>query len=259
MTVALTVDTTQVPGLAEVTASLPLSLAPASSPAQLAAVTGAPGWAERAEEALAGGAVAVVVESPSADNGAARLGVEAAAHTVLGWAFAANPGVLAAGDAAGPLRERAVFADAQLRVPAGTDLDAAMLDLLTATSRVAGAFGLRRTLHRDRDGWHAAGRLDTGAPLSLSVVVSNAAPASLRLRLLTADGGLTAAVPAPDTAAPAEVRILTPDGERLLPTLWETSRRASWRRAVAIATGATVCSDVAELHRITALAVALRG
>ncbi|MCH6472444.1 hypothetical protein [Sinomonas terrae] len=122
-------------------------------------------------------------------------------------------------DDGAPLRELARLAEAVLEVPSGTDLTAAVLDVL----------------------------------------VTDAAPASLRLRILTDDGGLTAVVPCPDTAAPAEVRFVGPDGERLLPTPWETARRASWRRAVAIAAGEALSGDLAGLHRVTPLAAAALG
>ncbi|WP_422934659.1 hypothetical protein [Sinomonas sp. P47F7] len=251
-----TVDATQTAGLAEIAASLPLSLAPAREGApELASVSGSAGWAGRAQAAFDGGALAAVVGSPATDDPEFPAGAES--RLVLAWDFAANPGVLAAAEAAAPLRGRAVFAEATLSVPSSTDLDAALLDALTAVVRVAGEVTPLRTLHRDAAGWHLAGDLagpqGARAPLALAIVVTDAAPAALRLRLLTDDGGLTAEVPSPDTAAPAGVRIVGPDGERLLPTLWETSRRASWRRAVAIAAGEALSADVAELHRVAAL------
>ena len=248
-----TFDAAQAPGLAEIAASLPLSLAPTAvgSAPQLAAVAGTSGWEARAKAALDGGALAAVVSSPSA----ASRDVDDP-RVVLDWPFAANPGVLAAAEAAVALQERGVLAEATLTVPPGTDLDAALLDALTAVVRVLGDVTPLRTLHRDQAGWHLAAELPNGAPASVALVVSGAEPAVLRLRLLTDEGGLTALVPSPDTAAPAEVRIVGPEGERLLPTLWETSRRASWRRAVAIAAGDAVSADHTELHRVTVLAPA---
>ncbi|MEA5454956.1 hypothetical protein SPF06_09510 [Sinomonas sp. JGH33] len=265
---AYTVDPSQAEGLAEIAASLPLSLGPTGDRApQLVAVEGSSGWEQRAREAADGGALAVVVGSPSLDetagDDAARLDGDHAARVVLAWDFAANPGVLAAaalldGTGTHP-RERARLAEAVVRVPPGTDLDAALLDALVAVGRVAGEPASVRSLHRSASSWHLAGEARSGAPLALSLLVTNAAPASLRLRILTDDGGLTAVVPSPETAAPAEVRIIGRDGERLLPTLWETSRRASWRRAVAIAAGGTLSADVAELHRIIHLIPARLG
>ncbi|WP_415854841.1 hypothetical protein [Sinomonas sp. G460-2] len=258
-----TVDAVHTPGLSEVVASLPLSLTRAGEePAQLATITGARGWADRALEAFDGGALAAVVSSPSADEGVPALPADIATRAIIEWAFACNPGVLVAAEAAAPLRERAVFADVELRLPTGADPDTALLDTLTAASRVLGPLTPVRSLHRDKASWHLSGSLTEDAPtapVAIAIIVTDAAPARLRLRLLTLDGGLTAVVPAPDTAAPAEVRIVGPDGERLLPTLWETSRRSAWRRAVAIAAGELVSADVAELYRVAALVPAHQG
>jgi hypothetical protein len=250
-----TVSDASAPGLAEIAASLPLSLAPADADAapQLAALAGSPGWARRAGELVAAGALAVVVGPPTAHDDATHLPDDGAGRAVIAWEFASNPGVATAAEAAGPLRRRAVLAECRVTVPDAALLDGALLDALTACGRVFGAFGPLGALHAGPAGRHYAGRLDGGAPFSLALVVSAAAPAALSLRLMTEDGGLTAHVPSAATAAPAETRIVGPDGERLLPTLWETSRRASWRRAIALAAGGPASGDVAEFYRTAAL------
>ena len=51
------------------------------------------------------------------------------------------------------------------------------------------------------------------------------------VRVLTDDGGVEIAIPHPETARPAEVVITDEAGVRTLPTLWESSHRAAWRRA----------------------------
>lgn len=249
-----TVATASAPGLAEIAASLPLSLAPAEGAPQIAAVDGSPGWARRAGETLAAGALAVVLGPPATHDDGGRLPDEAAGRTVIAWEYASNPGVLAAAEAAAAVRGRAVLAECRVTVPRADLVDAALLDALTACGRVFGASGPVEALHSGPAGLHCAGHLSGGAPLSLTLVVTAAGPAGLSLRLLTDDGGLTARVPSAATAAPAEVRVVGPDGERLLPTLWETSRRASWRRAIAIAAGGPASGDVAEFHRTASLA-----
>lgn len=255
-----TVCVDEAPGLAEIAASLPLSLAATDVSPQIAAVDGAPGWARRAGEAIAAGARAVVVRSPATHDGAPHLPADAAARAVVAWEFAANPGVLAAAEAAAPLRERAVLAECRVTLPDEGQLDAALLDAVTACGRVFGTFGPVEALVAGPAGRHCAGRLANGAPLTLALVVSAAAPtAALSLRLLTDDGGITAHVPSAATAAPAEVRVIGPDGELLLPTLWETSRRATWRRAIAIAGGGPASEDVAEFHHTVSLALPSAG
>ncbi|MCA4135392.1 hypothetical protein [Arthrobacter sp. M4] len=253
-----TVDTHSVPGLSETVASLPLSLAPAGQePAQLAAIAGTPGWLERTREALDGGALAAVVSSPSAADGILSLPTDFAQRAIVEWSFASNPGLQTAAEATSSLRETAVFADIELRVPTETNFDDVLLDVLIAAGRVFGSMSPVRSLHRDKAGWHLASWLRGQAsdvPVSFSIIATDAAPATLRLRLLTQDGGLSASVPSPATAEPAEVRITGPDGERLLPTLWETSRRVSWRRAVAVAAGEAVSDDLSELDGAISLA-----
>ncbi|MGY3567207.1 hypothetical protein [Sinomonas sp. RB5] len=248
-----TVATASGHGLAEIAASLPLSLAPTGGAPQIAAVDGSAGWERRAGEALAAGALAAVVGPPMAHDDGGHLPDDAAGRIVVAWGFASNPGVLAAAGAAAALRGRAVLAECRVTVPDAGLVDAALLDALTACGRVFGAFGPVETLVSGPAGQHCAGHLASGAPLALALVVSAAGPAALTLRLLTEDGGLTAHVPSAATAAPAEVRIVGPDGERLLPTRWETSRRASWRRAIAIAAGGPASGDVAEFHRTAPL------
>lgn len=254
MRVALAVDASSASSVAEIVASLPLSLTPSDGAPQIAAIQGSAGWATRAQEALDAGALAAVVSSPSGHDGAARLSAEASGRVAIAWEFAANPGVQVAADAAAGLRGQAVVAECTVTVPESAGLETAILDALTATGRIVGGFAPVTVLLSGPDGHHLSSRLDNGAPLSVGILVSKAGPASLRVRLLTPEGGLTAVVPSAATAAPAEVRVVRPDGELLLPTLWETSHRATWRRAVEMASGSTASGDIAELHHIAPLA-----
>lgn len=254
---SFTVEPAALPGLAEIVASLPRSLTPThgGSP-QIGALAGSPGWAEGTRTAFAAGALAVVVAAP-ADESPESLDKDAASRVVLSWDFAANPGVLAAAAESASLRCRAVMAEGTLWIPPGADRGAALLDLITAATRVFGEMTPLRLVHQDSHGIHVAGSLSNGAPLALAVLTTAAVPSSLELRLLTDDGGLSAVVPSPDTSSPAHVRVVGPDGERLLPTLWITSRRASWQRAVAIAAGDAVSEDVTEFLHTSSVVSAL--
>ena len=243
------VDRTQSAGLAEVLASLPASLAPEGDDPQLAFIEGTPDWPEFTQAALNAGALAAVVSSPSTkDNG--FVSKEAAERVILAWDFAENPGVRVAAAAAIPLQGTAVLAEAILTAPTHTDVETALLDMMTALTRIAGHLTQLRTLYRNGTGWYLAAELENGAPVSISLLITDTVPRRLNMRLLTIDGGLNVIVPAPDTAAPAEVRVVGPEGELLLPTLWETSHRASWRRAVALAGGTEISGDIEELRRI---------
>jgi hypothetical protein len=249
-----TVDTSQLPGLSEIVASLPLSLSVAGDGApQIVALVGDPAWAARAASALAEGAMAVVIAAPNA-AGADGLPPDAQARVVLAWDFAANPGVLAAGTEAAPLHGAAILAQGMLSVVRGTHVRSGALDLLVAADRVFGDFSALRLVHEDADGLYLTGHLVGGAPLVLSVAVTDAVASGLHLRLLTGDGGLDALVPSPACAAPAEVRVADAQGERLLPTVWVSSHRASWQRAAAVAAGDATSGDVDELLRVAAVA-----
>ena len=69
---------------------------------------------------------------------------------------------------------------------------------------------------------------------------STAVPAQARARLLTSSGGVEITLPDPGTARPAQIVITTPDGQQLLPTLWESPHRATWRRlSTSLAAGAS--------------------
>ncbi len=255
---AFTVDTSQLPGLAEIVSSLPLALrAVDEGPPQVVGLTGAPGWDGLAGNALASGALAVVVAAP-VDSRADELSLAAQSRVVLAWDFAASPGVLAAATEALPLLGAALLAQGTLSVRRDADVRSALLDLLTAASRVFGDVSSLRLAREDAGGRHLTGHLAGGAPLTLSVVVTDAIPSTLRLRLLTGSGGLDAVVPSPATAAPAEVRVADVSGERLLPTVWVTSHRASWQRAALVAAGDVTPDDVAELRRVAARAPGLR-
>ena len=249
---AFTVDTRDLPGLAEVVASLPLSLRDAGNgPPQITGVVGTRTWATKATSAVAQGALAVVVETPVVSR-LESVSAAAQSRVVLAWDYAANPGVHAAAAEAEALRGQAGIAQGTVSVGRSTDVQVALLDLLVAAVRVFGDFTTLTVRHRDHHGVHLTGHLRGGAPLTLSVVVTNAYPLAMHLRLLTHEGGLDLLVPSPATAAPAEVRVVDVEGEHLLPTVWVSSRRASWQDAAAVAGGAT-SDDVAELRRAVSL------
>jgi hypothetical protein len=240
-------------GVDGVIASLPVSLTHAASAGQLVAVDGAPGWAGRAQAALSAGAQAVIVVSPAAET--ARI--KDADQVLLDWPFASNPALKGAAEAMQPLLGELALVESHVILPSGQDTDKALLDQLTALNRLldgslAEAAPLRR-LHSQAPGYRLAGRLPGRAPVTVSATVTNALPPRMEFRLLTTDGGLTVSVPAPETAVPAEIHLTTAAGEQLLPTLYESSHRATWRRAIRTAAGEAASSDLEEFSRTAAL------
>lgn len=236
-----------------VIASLPVSLAPAPDAALLTAVDGSTGWAGRTEAAHQAGALAAVVIAPTTPEALAETSVD---KVLIDWPFASHPALEGAAAAAEGLRPSVSIVESRIVVPATGNLDLALVDQLTALNRLLGgtlAPGSLRRLHQDAHGYLICGQLGDSVPLSVSAVVTDALPPQLQIRILTTDGGLTAAIPSPDTAAPAEVRVTTAEGEQLLPTLYESAHRATWRRAHNVATDGLVTTDVDELRRTAAL------
>jgi hypothetical protein len=237
-----------------VIASLPLSLAESPEGGQIASIDGGKtGWRERAQAALDGGALASIVVTPTANGATAP---EDSPRILLDWAFASNPAVERAADAARPLVEQTVLLESRMVLPSGTEPMQCLLDQVTTIARIIGegtfAPGSLRQLFADQNGYQFAGSLPGGAPVKVSAVVSTSASPHLGIRLLTKNGSLAVYIPAPHTAAPAEIRLVTSDGELLLPTEYESAHRATWRRAVRMLREGEHSQDLAELVQTAA-------
>jgi hypothetical protein len=234
-----------------VVASLPISLAHAISNPDVVAIDGAgTAWMERAQEALDGGAHAAVIISPTQWLDPAR---DSSSRMLFDWAFASNPAVQKAAEAADRLASRPALLESRLVVPAGVNLDQVVLDQLTAVVDIVGEAALPanslRCVYADEHGYQLAGTLANDAPITVSAVVTAAVDPYLRVRLLTAEESLSVFIPAPYTAAPAEVRVTTHEGELLLPTEYESAHRSTWRRAIQTLAEGTDVQDFAKLQK----------
>ena len=249
------VDTVAVgSALDEVLASLPLSLARGEGSPHIVAVDGAPGWLDRAADA---DAPAVVVVDPVSLVEEARRGrLETAsdpARLGLDLPWSHNPVVPALADALGSadgyLEVRLHLADAP------TEADA--LAVLHFVDRVAGELDSVRILAASPDHLRLtsiAGDHD----VAVTLVRTAAADRILRLRALGADDELDVELPHPDTARPAHLITATDAGERSQPTLWESSHRALWRAAIAVARGEAAFDDLTPYLRAVRLLAAAR-
>ncbi|WAH99360.1 hypothetical protein [Arthrobacter sp. MMS18-M83] len=236
-------------------ASLPASFGPvaAGDTARISAIDGAPGWTTETIKAIDGGALGIVVVNPVVENTAALR--DAAETTgvavVLDQRWASNPGLAGAEDAVRSVAGRAAMLDTVATAAAGTDPERLLTEHLAAVVRVTGQLDALRVLHRGTHGYTVSGRLLNGAPVSLQGVLSNSRPAGVDLRLYTDDGGVSIAVPEPLAAWPAEVRATGPQGEILLPTLYESAHRTTWRRLKEHLDAGTFPSDLAGFARLT--------
>jgi hypothetical protein len=236
-------------------ASLPASFGPvaAGEAARVSAIEGAPGWTTEAIKAIDGGASGIVVVNPVPESTAALLDAAevSGVAVVLDQRWASNPGLAGAEDAVRSVAGRAAMLDSVATAAASSDPERLLTEHLAAVVRVTGQLDALRLLRRGTHGYTASGRLANGAPVSLQGVLSNSRPAGVDFRLYTDDGGVSITVPEPLAAWPAEVRATGPQGEILLPTLYESAHRTTWRRLKEHLDAGTLPSDLAGFARLT--------
>jgi hypothetical protein len=105
-----------------------------------------------------------------------------------------------------------------------------LLDQLTLVRALLSPVSEVRVRYRSNHGFHAEGTTDSSMTVDLSVICTAAVPASATVRLLTSGGSVELHLPTGDTAQPARLITVGPDGAVLAPTQYETGHRASLRR-----------------------------
>ncbi|MEC3853998.1 hypothetical protein [Paenarthrobacter ureafaciens] len=253
-TVRATPEAQEAGAVALAVASLPESFGPAASDnqADVQVISGQPGWTARAAEAIASGARGVVVVNPAAENTESLQAnaQQSGAAVVLDQCWASNPALPGAEDTVRSMAGRAALLDTVATAPTGTDPGELFADHFATVVRLTGPLASLRLLTRGPRGYTATAVLTNGAPVALQGVVSNARPAALDFRLLTDDGGVSVTLPEPVAAWPATVKVTGPQGELLLPTIYESAHRATWRRLKEHLDAGTSPSD---LHRFAVL------
>ncbi|MCL2795001.1 MAG: hypothetical protein FWD85_06810 [Microbacteriaceae bacterium] len=228
----------------EVIASLPVSLAPARLPrVELIALSGSSeDWPTRLAVVAREGARGVTVVAPTrpADAGPDRIPV------VVDYEYASNPAVPGAARAASKIGAALL----EIRATAVREVTerALLLDLFALARRLGGSPVASSRVVLESDAFLAIrGRLADGRPLLVNVSRTSARTPGAEARMLGADAGLTASFPAPSAARPARVVISDFDGARTLPTLYETSHRATWRRLRDLVHAGGTATDLADL------------
>ncbi|MFK0002962.1 hypothetical protein [Paenarthrobacter sp. NPDC090522] len=237
-------------------ASLPETFAHASTTADVRVINGRPGWTDQAIEAIDAGARGIIVVNPAAES-VEDLQQAADAHgtaIVLDQRWASSPAAAGAEDAVRTMAGRAAVLDSVATAPAGSDAGGLLADHLAAVVRLTGPLENLRLVNRGTHGYTVSAQLANGAPAALQGIVSSARPAGVHLSLLTDDGGASVALPEPLAAWPATVKVTGPQGELLLPTLYESAHRATWRRLKDHLDTGTAPTD---LHRFAALTESL--
>lgn len=234
----------------EVVASLPLSYA--FSPEvenSVVVVDGQTGWVGATADAVRAGAAGVVVSRPGpADlGGLAELARSRPTIVVVDFGWASNPAVATAARLIEPHRGPARRLESRVVLPVGSDLDRALLEQLALVRQLVDRVVDLKVLAWSTHGYFATATA-AGTTASLTSVLTGATPAMAQARLLVDDGGIDITLPASDTARPAEVRHTTPAGATLLPTRYETSQRATWRRLHALLEDGTTGNDLEDLE-----------
>lgn len=215
--------------VAQVIASLPVSLRPGTGEADLVAVSG-PHWAQDAAAAAASGVSGIMIVNPSpVDAGAADSDLSAiAVPVVVDSTWSHNPAVAAAAPHFAALSEPAAF-ESRVDVPLRSDLEQVLLaQLALVRSAVEPVGSLTVDRWNDR-GYDIRGTLAGGASIALAAVLTGGLPTSASLRALTRHDAVRLHLPDPATATCGTVTVSGPDGATVLPTLWETPHRAAWR------------------------------
>ncbi|MFF1828381.1 hypothetical protein [Paenarthrobacter sp. NPDC058040] len=250
-TVQATPEAQEAGAVALAVASLPATFGPATDAPDIKVIAGQPGWTASAEQAIKDGARGIIVVNPAPENTHALQAAAEAAGTaiLLDQRWASNPAVAGAEDAVRTMAGRAAVLDSVATAPAGTETGELIADHLAAVVRLTGPLENLRLINRGTHGYTVSGQLANGAPVALQGILSSARPAGVHISLLTDDGGVSVALPEPLAAWPATVKVTGPQGELLLPTLYESAHRATWRRLKEHLGSGTTSSD---LHRFAA-------
>ncbi|WP_052207136.1 hypothetical protein [Sinomonas humi] len=242
----------------QVVASLPVSLHLSDAEASaLVAIAGTPGWTESALGAIASGARGLMIIEPCAADVASlkkradTLGVP----VVIDTEWAHNPAVAAAAPHFASLDDENSLLEARVNARVGADLEQVLLAQLALIRAAVGPVASLTYARRNRHGYDALATLVSGARASLAAILTDAIPGSAALRMIKPKTAVTLTLPGAGTAAPGKVTVSGPEGATLLPTLWETSHRAAWRRLHTLADAGQACEDLAAFADDAALAV----
>lgn len=221
--------------VAQVLASLPVSLHPASAEANsadLMGFAGEDGWVAAVSEAIASGARGVLVVDPVAADVAALIATAEAAGVpvVLDSTWSHNPAVTNTADAFARHHSADSIVESRINAPVGSDTERVLLNQLSLVRTAVGAVRSIRFARRNDKGYDALATLASGASASLAAILTNSVPTSATLRILGSETAVELELPGPATAAPGHAVVSGPEGATLLPTLWETAHRAAWRR-----------------------------
>jgi hypothetical protein len=234
--------------VAQVIASLPVSLHPAAATPDLIAIDGSAGWPAEAEQAIEAGARGVLVVRPVAADVRSLIETANARNVpvVIDAMWTYNPAVQNSAGAFAELFDDRMLLEARTYAHTGSDWDRVLLDQLSLIRAAVAPVRGFRFVRRSEHGYAALAEFPNGARASITAVRTDSVPESATLRTVKAQHLVELFVPSPETAIPGRVQITGPEGSNLLETKWEPAHRAAWRHLHGLATSGLTSSDLAE-------------
>jgi hypothetical protein len=230
-------------------ATFPLSFRTGSATPDVQVVGGDAGWTTRVRSLIDAGCRAVLVGDPVAEEvhellAAAR---ETEASVLLASVGADDP-VLAL------MRERLAASDGSLlecRMIASRSLSrsATVMAMLTIVEKADSPVRQHGAKWGDVYGLHAAGRLESGRDVVLTIDVSEAVRPVARLRVVSSAGVIEADIPLSERTRPGSLRDSSADGEWHADGAYLSSSRAALGRLHEAAGGAGDLSDLEDFAR----------
>ncbi|WP_432563068.1 hypothetical protein [Kineococcus sp. SYSU DK003] len=230
-------------------ASFPVSLAPAHPPedADLVALDGGEDWPKRLATTRARGAVVVcpTVSSTVVPTSAGQ-GADPGFPVVIDRPHAGRPGLA---DLRSAVQATGADALLEVRTTAAPGNDAAdlVLEQFAVARAVTGSgVAAARVLSHGPRGLLVRAVLHDGRQALFGADLTTALAPLVTVRILGATSSVSVAIPDSATARPAHAVVTDDSGARLLPTSWESSHRASWRRLHAAVADGTATTDLAD-------------
>jgi len=220
--------------LAEVVASLPVSYGFGEGAGLVVLDGGTSGWADRVPVAVAGGAVAVIVIDPlleDADRVRAAADSAADVPVLLSETWAGNPAVEAVATSWSEYLSAVASVETHVVDPAG---GVSTANLVLRQLRVLRRLGLPdvslAAFTETPSAYLCLGSTTGGSQVLASGVRSSGSPETLEVTVTGASGSVRLRLPVARTARPATARLIRDDGGTILPTIFETAHRATFRR-----------------------------
>src|SRR6195952_1738891 len=244
-----------------VVASLPVSLRSGAAGTDLVAVDGQTGWATVALRSIEGGAKGLIIVDPTVEDVTDLSSVARRRNVpvVIDYPFAGNPVVPVVAPYFNDRDDRHALLECTVTVRLGTNLERVLIDQLALVGALAVQVENATVLDWTTRRYVISGRLADGRRFRLSEICTDAQPPMAVVRMLRADGSVEVIVPNPETARPAHATVITPDGAKSLPTLFETAHRLAWRRLARLVHDDVQASDLTRFTHDSSIVAALTG